>query len=48
MSTRTCACCGREKTIRGVWYLTPASGGQGRTPFVCEGCFVASPSLMSA
>lgn len=47
METRLCTCCGLQKTIRGVWYLTPASG-QGRAPFVCETCFVSAPSFASA
>lgn len=47
METRLCACCGMQKTIRGVWYLTPASG-QGRAPFVCETCFVSAPLYGSA
>lgn len=34
---RTCADCGRAKTIRGVWYLFP---GRAMSPFVCETCFV--------
>ena len=38
MSTRLCARCHRQKSIRGVWYLTPVPGGV--SPFVCEGCFV--------
>ena len=42
MSTRLCASCGREKTIRGVWYLTPMRSGS--TPFVCEACFASSLS----
>gem|GEM_PF-4521155 len=46
MSTRLCARCGREKTIRGVWYLTPARGGS--TPFVCEACFSSVASLLNA
>ena len=33
-STRLCVRCQREKSIRGVWYLTPAHNA-----FVCESCF---------
>ena len=36
MTTRLCVRCQREKSIRGVWYLTPAHA------FVCEGCFVGA------
>ena len=36
MATRLCASCQQEKTIRGVWYLTPAMPG---SSFVCETCF---------
>lgn len=46
MSTRLCARCGREKTIKGVWYLTPVRGGT--TPFICEACFASAPSLARA
>ena len=47
METRSCACCGQQKTIRGVWYLTPVFG-QGPVPFVCETCFVSAPLSASA
>lgn len=46
METRLCACCGQQKTIRGVWYLTHATRGPG--PFVCETCFVSAPLAGSA
>lgn len=38
MTTRLCARCEREKSIRGVWYLTPPEA-PGQTPFVCESCY---------
>lgn len=44
METRLCAHCGRHKTIRGVWYLTPTPGA-GPAPFVCETCFSAATPL---
>jgi hypothetical protein len=37
MTSRRCSRCDREKSIRGVWYLTPLL--QGSTPFVCESCY---------
>jgi hypothetical protein len=37
MTTRTCARCHREKSIRGVWYLTPLA--HGAHEFVCESCY---------
>lgn len=39
MSTRSCARCTREKSIRGVWYLIPGA----QAPFVCESCYVTTP-----
>lgn len=42
MTTRRCSRCAREKTIRGVWYLAPASSPA--PSFVCESCYVASPA----
>ena len=47
METRSCACCGLQKTIRGVWYLAPALQ-RGPSPFVCETCFVSTPLASSA
>lgn len=42
MSSRLCVTCRREKTIRGVWYLTPGTG------FVCETCFVSAEPPVAA
>ena len=47
METRSCACCGLQKTIRGVWYLTPAAAAA-PSPFVCETCFISAPMSSSA
>lgn len=41
MTTRRCSRCACEKTIRGVWYLAPATGPTAF--FVCESCYVTSP-----
>lgn len=40
MTTRRCSRCASEKTIRGVWYLAPATGPTAF--FVCESCYVTS------
>lgn len=45
MTTRRCTRCLMEKSIRGVWYLTPMSGRP--APFVCESCYVASPAVLA-
>ena len=44
MTTRRCSRCACEKTIRGVWYLAPATGPTAF--FVCESCYVTSPGAM--
>lgn len=46
MTTRHCSRCAREKSIRGVWYMTPAL--RGPAPFVCESCYVGSPGVVAA
>ena len=46
MTTRRCSKCAREKTIRGVWYLAPATGPV--AAFVCESCYVGSPGMAAA
>lgn len=46
MTTRLCARCGRQKTIKGVWYLTPVPTA-GRTPFVCEACYAVATPLQA-
>lgn len=38
MATRLCGACQQEKSIRGVWYLTPAAPVDGSF-FLCESCF---------
>ncbi|MHB8604887.1 MAG: hypothetical protein ACYDCK_06485 [Thermoplasmatota archaeon] len=41
MLTRECANCHEQKSIRGVWYLAPASPVAEVARFYCEPCFLA-------
>lgn len=51
MATRLCGACQQEKSIRGVWYLTPEEAST--SPFVCESCYrrdgvIAPPTMLPA
>lgn len=46
MTTRHCASCGEDKTIRGVWYMVPEANPG--TSFVCETCFSVANAARAA